>query len=202
MFESFLSAFLLLLLVIDPAGNAAPFTALTAGLPEARRRRVILRECLAGTAALLVCAGGGSRFLRLTGVQPDTLGITGGVLLFIIGLRMLFKGDSGVDASPSATPGAEPFLVPLATPLFAGPSAIAVVVINSAPGSELRWTWIAATLAAGLTATAALVFAEKPVRRLGPAGVEALSRLAGMILTAVATQMILDGLGRWLAQVR
>lgn len=190
--ESFLSAFFLLLLVLDPLGNTVLFHAMTKHLSRERRRWVILRECLFGTAVLLVFAFLGGYFMRYTGVTQGSLGVTGGVLLFLIGLKMLYKGDAGVfgDESPGAP---EPFLVPLAVPLFAGPSSIALTVLNATPGKVNRWDWLAGMLAACAVSTVILLLSGALIRRIGDRGVSALERLMGLVLTTVAVQMILDG---------
>lgn len=192
--ESFLSAFFLLLLVIDPLGNTVLFLAMTKHLPEKRRRRVVLRECLFGTAVLVAFAFFGRYFLRFTGVTPGSMGLTGGVLLFLIGLKMIYGG--GVNLShqeDTQEPKPEPFLVPLGMPLFAGPSSIALTVLNAAPDSEGRWGWTAGMLAACLASTAILMYSSLLVRKLGDKGVAALERLMGLVLTTVAVQMVLDG---------
>lgn len=194
--DSFISAFLLLLLVIDPLGNALPFNSMTRHLPPTRRKWVILRECGIGAVILLAFALVGSYFLRYTGIQPGTLGITGGVLLFILGLQMLFKGDiTAYDSEGGET--REPFIVPMAVPLFAGPSSIALTVINGTPGAADRWTWVSGMVAACVVSTLILLFSETLVRRLGHVAVGAFARLMGLVLAAIATQMILDGFARY-----
>ncbi len=193
--ESFLSAFFLLLLVLDPLGNTVPFLSLTKHLTPARRRAVILRECAIGTLVLVLFAFLGKYFLAYTGVKPGTLGLTGGVMLFLIGMKMLFKGGSGME-DDEAGPGApqhEPFLVPLALPLFAGPSSIALTVLNMAPEAAARWTWFAGMLAACAVSTVVLLFSSTLLRRLGEAGMRAMERLMGLVLTVIAVQMVLDG---------
>lgn len=190
--ESFLSAFFLILLVIDPLGNAVPFNAMTAKFGPSRSRIIILRECVLGTAVLLLFALFGTYFLRYTGVQAGTLGITGGVMLFLIGLKMLFQGDTGMDSAQGAQTH-EPFMVPLAVPLFAGPSSIALTVLNAAPGAASRWVWTGGMLAACAVSSIILVFSAPLLRRIGEKGVAALGRLMGLVLAAVAVQMILDG---------
>lgn len=199
--ESFLSAFFLLLLVLDPLGNAMPFNSFTVGLPPSRRRRVIFRECCFGTIILLGAALFGSYALRYTGVQAGTLGITGGVTLFLIGLRMLFQGDCGLESADSEQGGREPFLVPMAVPLFAGPSSIALTVLNAAPGAANRWVWTSGMLAACAVTTLCLVCSEPILRRIGGKAIGALSRLMGLVLTAVAVQMVLDGFVRYWASL-
>lgn len=196
MLDSFISAFLLILLVLDPLGNAVPFKTLTLGFPEKRRRWIVLRECLAGSGVLLIFALCGTFFLRYTGVTPGTLGITGGVLLFLIGLKMLFQGNCGME-TVSEQGKQEPFLVPMAVPLFAGPSSIALTVLNAAPGSASRWEWIGGMLAACAVSTLFLYYSDVILRRIGEAAVEALARLMGLALTAMAVQMILDGFRRY-----
>ena len=190
--ESFLSAFLLLLLVLDPMGNTVPYMALTRHMSPERRWRVILRECLVGTAVLVVFAFFGRHFLRYTGVTPGSLGVAGGVLLFLIGLKMIYKESEGY-AESTAAPLTEPFLVPMAMPLFAGPSSIALTVLNASAGTKGRWGWMAGMLAACAVSTALLLAAAPLVRRVGDKGVAALERLMGLVLTTVSVQMILDG---------
>ena len=199
MSDSFISAFLLLLLVLDPLGNVLSFRSLTRNLTPARRRFVIVRECLIGSGVLLAFAFGGSWFLRYTGVHPGTLGITGGVLLFIIGLQMLFKGDVTMHDDPESGPQSEPFIVPMALPLFAGPSSIALTVIHASPEADHRWPWIAGMLCAAAVATLVLATSDSLLRRIGPVAVSALARLMGLALTAIAIQMILDGFARYWA---
>jgi len=200
--DSFLSAFFLLLLVLDPMGNMVPFLALTKHLPPERRWRVVLRECLAGTGVLVAFAFFGRRFLHYTGVTTGTLGVTGGVLLFLIGLKMVFKGSEAY-AEETASPSPEPFLVPMALPLFAGPSSIALTVLNGSEGAQGRWSWIAGMLLACLVSTVLLLAADPLVRRIGDKGVGALERLMGLVLTTVSVQMILDGFRTyWLTVVR
>ncbi len=191
--ESFLSAFFLLLLVLDPLGNTVMFLSMTKRLSAERRRRVILRECLVGTAVLVAFAFLGRYFLQYTGVTPGSLGVTGGVLLFLIGLKMLYGGDVGGGFGDHAEESSEPFLVPMALPLFAGPSSIALTVLNAAPGKEGRIGWIAGMLAACAVSTGILLCSSALVRRIGAKGVSALERLMGLVLTTVAVQMLLDG---------
>lgn len=199
MLEFFFSAFLPLLLVIDPFANTIPFLAYTRHLSPERRRFVILRECIAGTVLLVISALIGSYLLRYLGVSTDTLTITGGVLLFIIGLEMLFKGDAGLSHDEGESPEAlgerksEPFLVPLAIPLFAGPASIALTVANAGPGAENRWLWVTGMLCACGVSTLILVKSDLLLRRLGAVAMSALGRLMGLALTAMAIQMILNG---------
>lgn len=190
--ESFLSAFFLLLLVLDPLGNTVVFLSMTKHLSAERRSRVILRECLVGTAVLIAFAFLGRYFLQYTGVTPGSLGVTGGVLLFLIGLKMLYGGDVGGHVE-NGDASSEPFLVPMALPLFAGPSSIALTVLNAAPGHPGRFGWIAGMLAACAVSTGILLCSSALVRRIGAKGVSALERLMGLVLTTVAVQMLLDG---------
>ena len=190
--DSFISAFFLLLLVLDPMGNLVPFVSLTKHLSPQRRWRVVLRECLAGTGVLVAFAFFGRNFMHYTGVTTGTLGVTGGVLLFLIGLKMVFKGSEAY-AEEAPTAATEPFLVPLAMPLFAGPSSIALTVLNGSAGAQGRWSWIAGMLLACFVSTALLLAADPLVRRFGDKGVGALERLMGLVLTTVSVQMILDG---------
>lgn len=116
-----------LLLVMDPFGNTPVLIGLLEGVPEARRRRVILRECFIALGLLLLFLIAGPQLMRLLGLEQPALSVAGGVVLILIALRMLFHGGGGV-SSGDAVQG-EPLIVPIATPLIAGPSAIATVIL-------------------------------------------------------------------------
>ena len=124
--QSFISATILLLLVADPLGNIPIFVAALRGVPSGRRAAVILRECLIAFAILLLFMFVGHRFMDALGLSDVSLQIGGGVILFLIALRMVFPVPEGIFGS---SPGGEPFIVPLAIPALAGPSALATVLL-------------------------------------------------------------------------
>ncbi|MDT7857378.1 MarC family protein [Rubrivirga sp. S365] len=188
------SAALLLFLVMDPFGNVPVFLAVVAPVAPERRRRVIARELLIALAFLLVFLFAGGSLLAAVGISEATLTVAGGVILFLIALRMLFPPPGGIFPADTEEGGDEPFLVPLAVPLVAGPSALAAVlfIMNSDPE---RWPeWLAAVVLAWAASGAVLLLSTDLVRVLKRRGLIAIERLMGMVLTAVATKLILTGL--------
>jgi len=135
---SFTSAVVILVLVMDPVGNIPLFVSALRQVEPARRARVILRECLIAFAVLMLFVFFGGTILGVLGLSDAALGIAGGLILFLVALRMIFRHPEGIFGD---TAGAEPFIVPLATPAIAGPAAIATVMllVSRAPQRLLEW---------------------------------------------------------------
>ena len=188
---SFASAVIVFLLVMDPIGNIPLFVALLRNVDEKRRIYVIVRECAIAFGVLLAFVFCGSFFLKLLGLSDTSLGIAGGVILFLIALRMIFRHPEGIFGHEE---GGEPFIVPLAIPSIAGPTALATVLllVSREPQRTLEWIF-ALTLAMAITSLM-LVFAERLAKWIGQRGLMALERLMGLILTAIAVQMLLKGI--------
>ncbi len=192
------SAAVLLLLVIDPFGNVPIVVSALSNVPVARRTRVVLRECFAAYVILLAFMFGGQTFLAWLQLSEVSLAIAGGIILFLIALRMVFRHPEGVFGDP---PGEEPFLVPLAIPSIAGPSALATVMLMVSRDPSHRLAWVIALTAAMLVATVVLVAAYRLQRVLGERGMIAVERLMGLVLTALAVQMLLDGVRTFITTV-
>ncbi|MEZ5332056.1 MAG: MarC family protein [Thermoanaerobaculia bacterium] len=192
------SAALLLFLVLDPFGNIPFFLTVLARVDPARRRRVVVRELAIALAVLVGFLFGGPFVLRALGISEPALTLAGGIILFLIALRMIFPGRRG-GAFDDELEG-EPFLVPLAIPYVAGPSALASVlfIMNRDPG---RWPeWLTALLLAWAATAVILVLGTALAKHLGRRGLIAMERLMGMVLTTLAVQMFLDGLDRYRPQ--
>jgi len=189
--NEFLSAVILLTLVTDPFGNVPIVNAMMAGVPASRRRLVILRECGIAFGLLLVFLFAGQSFLALMHLSQTSLSIAGGVILFMISIRMVFGKASGVAGGKE---GAEPFIVPLAIPLIAGPSALATVMLMATKDPARIGMWAAAVSVTMAICTVILVAGAGLHRLLGDAAMEALERLMGLILTAIAVEMLLGGI--------
>ena len=198
MAAEFLSATILLILVIDPFGNVPLVAAALAATPPARRVRVVLRECLIAYAVLLAFMFGGHAFLTLMHISETSLSIAGGVILFLIALRMIFAHPEGVFGD---APGADPFIVPLAIPAIAGPSALATVMLLASREPEHLGAWAAALTGAMIVTTLTLVGADCLQRLLGERVMRAVERLMGLVLTAVAVEMLLTGMRDAAAQI-
>ena len=159
-------------------------------MPQKRRPWVILREVLIAFALLLAFMFVGDSFLRVMNLSALSLQITGGVILFLIALRMIFPPPGNVDLAESHQ---EPLIVPLAIPALAGPSALATVLLLVSQAPQRRWEWIAALSVTMLVCALVLVLAERIQRVLGERFIIAVERLMGLILVAVAVEMLLRG---------
>jgi MarC family membrane protein len=188
---SFTSAVVILLLVMDPIGNIPLFVSLLRPVEAARRTRVILRECAIAFAVLLVFVFFGAAILGVLGLSDPSLTIAGGVILFLIALRMIFRRPEGVFGD---TVSGEPFIVPLAIPSIAGPAAIATVMLLVSRAPQRLLEWCVAVSVAMLVTAVLLVSAERLAKWAGEPGVLAFERLMGLILTTIAVEMLLRGI--------
>jgi len=194
-----LSAFVLLFLVLDPLGNLPVVASLLKQLDSARRARVVIRECFIAYLMLLAFMFGGRQFLDVMHLSEISMSIAGGVILFMIAIRMVFKPDENVFGESLDH---EPFIVPLAIPLIAGPSALATVMLMVSREPAKLGIWIGAMTAAMIVSAILLVMGEKIERWLGKRAMEAIERLMGLILTAIAVEMLLGGIKQFLLQVK
>lgn len=191
-----LSAALLLFLVMDPVGNMPVFLSLLSGLEPGRARLVVVRELLIALGVLIVFLFFGRYILDVLQITEPALSISGGIILFLIALKMIFADVSEIF---SKSPDGEPFIVPLAVPLIAGPSAMATVLLLMARQPGKWFHWLIAILCAWLVSGVILYFASTLERVLGRRGTTAVERLSGMLLTTVAVQMFLTGVQRFLS---
>lgn len=195
---SFTSAVVILLLVMDPIGNIPLFVSLLRQVEPGRRTRVILRECAIAFAVLLVFVFFGAAILGVLGLSDPSLTIAGGVILFLIALRMIFRRPEGIFGD---TASGEPFIVPLAIPSIAGPAAIATVMLLVSRAPQRLLEWCAAVSVAMLVTAALLVSAERLAKLAGEQGLLAFERLMGLILTAIAVEMLLRGIETFVRQL-
>jgi len=188
-----LSAAALLFLVMDPFGNIPLFLVYLRGLPPQRQRRIVCREMLIALAVLVIFLFCGRFVLGLLHVTESSLGIAGGIILFMIAVNMVFHGSERMFGGQTE---GEPFIVPLAIPLVAGPSSMATVMLLMArqPG---RWAdWLLALMAAWMLSGLILLLSSWFSRALGTRGLTALERLMGLLLTTVAVEMFIQGVRR------
>lgn len=192
-----MSAVVTLFLVMDPLGNIPLFLSVLKTVPEARRRRVVLREVGLAFIVLVLFLLAGNALLRFLGLDQEAVSIAGGIVLFLIALKMIFPSDAHASAE---LPEGEPFLVPLAIPLVAGPSALAtLLLIQQTAGFTTGELLLALTIAWSITAVI-LLSSTFMYRVLGARGLIALERLMGMLLVMVAVQMLIDGIKAFLAR--
>ncbi len=194
-----LSAVILLTLVVDPFGNVPLVNAMLAGVPRPRRLFVILREVTLAALILALFMFFGRELLRIMHLSETSLSIAGGVILFMIAIRMVFAHPEGAIGAQSV---GEPFIVPLAIPLIAGPSALATVMLLATREPTKIGMWAAAlALAMGITAVI-LATGDKLQRWAGERVMQAVERLMGLVLTAIAVEMLLGGIKSFVEGLR
>lgn len=192
--HTFLSALILLLLVLDPFGSLPVFISVMRSVAPERRRLVAAREVGIAFGVLLVFMVAGQGFLTLMRLSERSLEVAGGVILLIIAMRMIFASGGEVYASDGQR---EPFIFPLAVPLLAGPSAMATVLLLASRQPERLWSWVGALTVAMVVSGAVLMAADRIRKLIGSSMVTALEKLMGLVLTAIAIEMILAGLKRY-----
>lgn len=185
------SAIFLLFLIMDPFANVPIFLGLLKNLPAPRRRAIIIRELLIALLILLIFMFSGKYILQLLQISESSLGVAGGVVLFLISLKMIFSGSEDIFTN---TPDGEPLIVPLAMPLIAGPSAIAAVILIMANDPNRWMDWSIALLVAWSLVGIILIFSEKFSQHISHKAFAAIERLMGILLTIIAVDMILDGI--------
>jgi len=188
----FLSAVVILALVTDPFGNVPLVNAMLANLPPARRRFVVLRECAIAFAILMAFMVAGRELLDLMRLSETSLSIAGGVILFMIAIRMVFGDVEGGAFGPPAS--GEPLIVPLAIPFIAGPSALATVMLMATREPAKIGMWAMAITVTMAFVTLVLLAGAKLQRWMGDRAMQAVERLMGLILTAIAVEMLLGGI--------
>jgi multiple antibiotic resistance protein len=188
------SAALLLFLVIDPIGNIPAFLFILHNVPPRRHRPILLRELCVALIALVVFLFLGQYVLGALQISQGSLGAAGGIILFLIALRMIFPVPKGIFGEEAE--GGEPFIVPLAIPLTAGPAAMATLMLLMAREPDRWLVWLGALLVAWSVSGVILLLASRLARLLGRHTLTAIERLMGLILTAVAVQMFIDGVAQ------
>ena len=192
------SAALLLFLILDPLGNIPVFLSILRHLPPKRQRVVLARELLIALGVLMVFLWVGKYALEVMHLRQESVSIAGGIVLFLIGIRMIFPPPEGLMGE---LPDGEPFIVPMAIPMIAGPSGMAAVMLISSQEPGRMGEWSLALLLAW-AATAAILFSATYLYKwLGQRALIAIERLMGMLLVAISVQMFLDGLGTYLKPV-
>ncbi len=192
----YIAAFVTLFVIVDPVGLAPLFVALTAGMDARHRRAVAVRAIVIGTGLLTLFGLLGEALLSIVGISMPAFRIAGGILLFLTALDMLFERRTR-RREDQATHADDPSVFPLATPLIAGPGALATMILltGERPGD---WTWIAAVhgVMAVVMAVTFLFFLAAGLleRALGATGITVVTRLLGMLLAALSVQFVLDGL--------
>jgi MarC family membrane protein len=190
-----LSNAVLLFFVIDPFGLIPLYAAILRRVPAARQTRVLVRELLIALVALILFLFAGKYVLRALHISEPAMTISGALILFLIALPMIFPT---IKLSMESEGASEPFIVPLATPLFAGPSALAFVMVMGTDATAINWgSWLGTVCLAWAGAAIVVLLGHVFARWIGERGLVAIERLMGMFLVAIAVEMLLSGLSRY-----
>jgi multiple antibiotic resistance protein len=183
-----------LILVMDPLGNIPLFLSILKDIPLKRQSRIIIRECFIAFLILTLFLFFGAHILRGLHITQSALHISGGIILFIIALRMIFPHPDTPVADRIA---GEPFIVPLAIPLTAGPASLATVMLFASQYPGQISAWFIAIIIASVVTALVLLCSRYLMQILRMRGLIALERLMGMVLTMLAVQMFLSGIGEY-----
>jgi multiple antibiotic resistance protein len=184
-----------LILVMDPLGNIPVFLAVLKDVDANRRKLVILRENLFAFLILATFLFFGASILHGLNIAESALSVAGGIILFLIAIRMIFPTEEGRFGDPGM---GEPFVVPLAIPMIAGPSSIATVLLFASQHPTNKIEAFFALVIASCFCTALFLASNYLRKILGAKGLIAIERLMGMLLTTIAVQMFLSGLQGYL----
>ncbi len=184
-----------LFLVMDPLGNIPVFLSILNPIEAKRRSAIILRETFIAFLILTGFIFAGQNILNGLNITQPALSISGGIILFLIAIKMIFPTQYGENLRSREPLSSEPFIVPLAIPLIAGPSAMATILLLTNKSPDQLPLCFAALLIASSACTVTLLFANQLRKVLGQKGIAAIERLMGMILTTLAVQMFLNGIG-------
>lgn len=188
---SLFSISLSLFLLMDPIGNIPFYISFLKGVDPKRQRAIIVRELLIALVIIVIFNFIGDALMHFLGIQEDTIQIAGGIILFLLCLKMIFPPPhDATDNLPHTA--AEPFIVPLAVPLVAGPGVLAAVMIYARQEAN-QWVMLGAILIAWFASLLILMGSSWLKNVLGWRGIVAMERLMGLILTLIAIEMFLNG---------
>ena len=191
-----ITAFATLFVVIDPPGLVPMFIALTSGMDRAHRATMARRACVIAFVLLTLFGLMGEALLGFIGISMPAFRIAGGILLFLTALDMLFERRTQRREGQTPDADHDPSVFPLATPLTAGPGAIATMILlmGQSGNSWLGGAAVLGLLAAMILVTYVFLLASPPLERLlGRTGTVVITRLLGMLLAALSVQFVIDG---------
>ena len=193
--DSFISSVITLALVMDGFGNIPLFIAALKKVAPERRKTVLIRELAIALLIMVAFLFLGKWFLRAFGIHEYSLSIAGGIILFIISVKLVFGGDEEPKNDPKED---EPFVVPLAIPLVAGPAALSMVMITAAQQSN-KFITLGAVIVASII-NSIILMASFPISNLlGKRGLIAIERLTGMILILMSVDMVMGGISTFMS---
>jgi multiple antibiotic resistance protein len=197
--DLYVTAFVTVLVLMDPIGNVPIFLGLTRDLDEKQRNRAALIGSLVALGVIVLFALFGQQVLDALGISLEALQVAGGLLLLLVALELLRGGEGPGGGEPVTDGGTNLAMVPLGTPLLAGPGAIAATMLYSGQADDLggELSVLLALLSTITVVYLALRFSGLIAKLVRPAGIHLLSRLMGLIAAAIAVQLIASAIQVW-----
>ncbi|AEO08227.1 YhgN family NAAT transporter [Buchnera aphidicola] len=190
-----ISTTILLILIMDPLGNLPIFMTVLKNLKAKRRKIIVIREMIIALIIMLLFLFIGEKILIILNLKTETVSISGGIILFLISIKMIFPSEDNKHSNLSSHE--EPFLVPLAIPLIAGPSLLATLMLLSHQYLNHISYLVISLLIAWCFTVIILLLSGVFLKIFGKQSVNALERLMGLVLIMLSTQMFLDGMTSW-----
>ncbi|MDR8525762.1 YhgN family NAAT transporter [Shewanella fidelis] len=190
------SAAVMLFLIMDPLGNLPIFASILRHIEPKKRRMVLVRELIIALVIMMLFLFAGEAILSFLNLRTESVSIAGGIILFLIAIRMIFPQPGGVVGLAA---GEEPFIVPMAIPLMAGPSVLAALILLAHTDSSRMFDWSIALISAWGASAVILLFYKLFTKVLGEKGLTAVERLMGMVLVMISVQMFLDGVANYIS---
>ncbi len=195
--DNFIQTVITLFIILDPIGVAPMIQSMLKRYSPEQQRKILIREMLFALIILLLFFFSGEAMLNWLGLQTGTLSLSGGILLFLVALGMVFPAKNMLTCNNSGEENADPIIVPIAMPLMAGPASLAMVMLYATQSRQdaiSMWMYAAAITCAIILAGLVLLIARHLLRKLGEKGTIALERMMGMVLILISVQMFMNGL--------
>ena len=187
------STAVLIFFILDPLGSVPLLLSILKNIDKKRHSKIIIREMLIGLFILLTFLFFGEQFLGLFHLQPQAITISGGIIFFVIALKMIFPNPDGSDLFSSKI-GDEPMVVPIAMPMIAGPAALATLLVLAKTNTEHTGSLFLSLMIAWVFAAIVLLCSTRLYKILKAKGLKALERLMGMLLLIMSVHMFIDGI--------
>lgn len=189
------SVIVALFLLMDAPGNTPVFLSILGHLGKAERRRAIIREIFFALIVLLLFLFFGKSILSYLGISTPALSVAGGVVLFIVAMRMIFPHQYGPVYGKEDD---DPWVVPLAIPLVAGPSSIAYIMTVAAREPDRIKDWVIATVIACILCGAVIYTIDLLRPWIKDRALTLMERIMGMILVIISIQMLMNGIAEYI----
>ena len=208
MLQEFLSVFIPIIIIVNPSSTLALFSAITSKYSKSDRKRTAKSAAIYAAILLIIFAIAGSSILEYLRIEVYSLRIAGGILLAFVGLDMVRRGEQFGEGPPDKEHKADFALVPLAMPSLAGPGAITVTIV-SMKTLTVDNSWITAIFIAIISIILTmlityLIFLSSGfvIKGLGKKGMDAFTRVMGLLTVAIAVQFALTGIAEWSSTIQ